>query len=89
MGPILILLLKMSPPGEQDQKELELSPGDQNSLRITRIAQHSTSPLSVESFLTLVFCLHSCMSRTQLASKIKVCFVCNKVDGMSSVLLAQ
>lgn len=43
MGPILVVPLRTSTPGEQDHREPERVPGDQNGLPVPKIARHPTS----------------------------------------------
>ena len=43
IGPILVVLLKMSTPREQDHRESEWVTGDQNGLPVIRIVRHAAS----------------------------------------------
>ena len=45
IGPILVTMLRISTPSEQDQREPERIPGDQNRLPITRISSMPPPPL--------------------------------------------
>ena len=45
MGPILVVLLRLSTLGEQVQREPERVPGDQNGPPITKVTQRPTSPM--------------------------------------------